>query len=163
MMSRTVVTANLLEEQRRQGREIVVPRDALLTPAARDWIREHAHPVTWTDGRSSQGGGGGETAASLGVAGDLSQPALRSLRIELERIAGNLEEVPESNTDRRKWLEHRLGRFVSVADSYRDKLVELYGEEHGSQVKYAEAFEGCEYGGSLDGNAIGRLLPFFEA
>jgi LmbE family N-acetylglucosaminyl deacetylase len=78
-------------------------------------------------------------------------------------IAGNLEEVPESNADRRKWLEHRLGRFMNVADQYRDKLVELYGKERGRQVKFAEGFEGCEYGGTLNGNAIGRLFPFFEA
>ena len=32
-------------------------------------------------------------------------------------------------------------RFAGVADRYRAKLVELYGEEQGKQVRYAEAFE----------------------
>ena len=77
-------------------------------------------------------------------------------------ISGNLDEVPEGNAERRKWLAYRLGRFMAVADGYRDKLAELYGEERGSQVKYAEVFEGCEYGGSLNTDTIGRLFPFVK-
>ena len=75
-------------------------------------------------------------------------------------IAGNLDDVPEGNADRRKGLEHRLERFIGVADAHREKLIELYGEEHGSQVKHAEGFEACEYGGSLDTATIKRLFPF---
>ncbi|MCL2742580.1 MAG: PIG-L family deacetylase [Planctomycetaceae bacterium] len=37
-------------------------------------------------------------------------------------------------------------RFAAWADASRDKLKELYGEEAGSKVKYAEPFEMCEYG-----------------
>jgi hypothetical protein len=74
-------------------------------------------------------------------------------------IDGTLAEVPDSNADRRKWLEHRLAGFERVANTYREKLVELYGEERGSKVKWAEAFEGCEYGGSLDSETIARLFP----
>ena len=74
-------------------------------------------------------------------------------------IAGTIDEVPESNADRRKWLEHRLGGFERVADTYRDKLIELYGEERGSRVKWAEAFEGCEYGGELTQERIAKLFP----
>ncbi len=91
-MSRTVVTAVWLEELRRDRREIIVPRDALLTPAARDWIREQEYPVSWTDEPSGGAGGQGANGTGrLGVAGDLSRPALRSLRTELERIAGRIE------------------------------------------------------------------------
>ena len=75
-------------------------------------------------------------------------------------IAGNLDEVPEGNAERRRWLEHRLDRFIGVADTYREKLIELYGEEQGSQVKHAEGFEACEYGGNLDEFNIRRLFPF---
>jgi N-acetylglucosamine malate deacetylase 1 len=75
-------------------------------------------------------------------------------------IAGNLEEVPEGTAERRKWLEHRLAGFERVAETYRDTLVALYGEAHGKQVRYAEAFEGCEYGGTLTPAAIKRLYPF---
>ncbi len=75
-------------------------------------------------------------------------------------IAGHIDEVPESNADRREWVEHRLQGFVRVADNYRSKLVELYGEERGRKVKYAEGFEGCEYGGALNEENIPVLFPF---
>ncbi len=42
-----------------------------------------------------------------------------------------------------------------------DKLVELYGEQRGRQVRYAEAFEICEYGRQPDEDEIRRLFPFF--
>lgn len=37
-------------------------------------------------------------------------------------------------------------RNVAVADKYRARLIELYGQEKGSKIKYAEAFELCQYG-----------------
>ena len=52
-------------------------------------------------------------------------------------------------------------RSARTADTYRDKLIELYGEERGKQVKYAEAFEICEYGRRPSGEEIKRLFPFF--
>ena len=86
-MSRIVVTAKMLDDLRREGREVVVPDGALITPAARDWFRDNAYPVTFSDGPADASG----RAAKLGVAGNLAQPGLRSLRTEIERIAGRLE------------------------------------------------------------------------
>ncbi len=37
-------------------------------------------------------------------------------------------------------------RAADVANRHRDKLIELYGPEQGAKVRYAEAFEVCEYG-----------------
>lgn len=85
-MSRVVISANLLDDLRREGRDITIPRSALLTPAARDWLRAAAYPVTWIDEQAGQG-----RHATLGVVGDFAQPALRSLRIELDRMAGGVE------------------------------------------------------------------------
>ncbi len=45
--------------------------------------------------------------------------------------------------------------------SYRDKLIELYGEEQGKKVRYAEAFEICEYGRRPNAEELRRLFPFF--
>jgi len=75
--------------------------------------------------------------------------------------AGRLGEVPESHQDRRAWLEHRMGRFSDLADRHRSLLVELYGEARGTAVKYAEAFEGSEYGGALTRENTLELFPFF--
>jgi hypothetical protein len=40
-----------------------------------------------------------------------------------------------------------------------DKLIELYGEEAGKQVKYAEAFEVCEYGRRPSLEELRKLFP----
>lgn len=53
-------------------------------------------------------------------------------------------------------------RFAKVADKYRDKLIELYGKEKGSKIKYAEAFELCEYGRQPSKEELLKLFPFFD-
>ncbi len=50
-------------------------------------------------------------------------------------------------------------RFATVANDCRAKLVELYGEEAGKNVKYAEAFEICEYGRRPSKEEILKLFP----
>jgi len=50
-------------------------------------------------------------------------------------------------------------RFSGVADQYRNKLVELYGSRKGKQVKYAEAFELCEYGRQPTIEELRKLFP----
>ncbi|MCY3550438.1 MAG: PIG-L family deacetylase [Candidatus Poribacteria bacterium] len=75
---------------------------------------------------------------------------------------GTLDAVPTDESARRAWLAERLlNRFSDTAEKYRDLLIALYGEETGAQVKYAEAFEGCEYGASLTAENIPTLFPFF--
>lgn len=51
-------------------------------------------------------------------------------------------------------------RFASIADQYRDKLIEVYGEDAGKQVRYAEAFEICEYGRRPNAAELRQLFPF---
>jgi len=51
-------------------------------------------------------------------------------------------------------------RFAAVADRYRDRLIEVYGEEKGKQVRYAEAFEICEYGRRPSAAELQKLFPF---
>lgn len=74
---------------------------------------------------------------------------------------GVLGQVPDDPGKRLEWLkEQRLPSFAEVADTYRDRIAELFGDERAEQVKYAEAFEGCEYGAGFD-TAEGRaLFPF---
>jgi len=76
--------------------------------------------------------------------------------------ANRLEEVPAGDAERRAWLARTyLPRFAEVADRYRDLLVRLYGPARGARVRYAEAFEGCEYGTRLTPELIPTLFPFF--
>ena len=48
-----------------------------------------------------------------------------------------------------------------MADRFRDALVKWYGAPRGKAVKYAEAFEICEYGRRPSAEELRTLFPFF--
>jgi N-acetylglucosamine malate deacetylase 1 len=76
---------------------------------------------------------------------------------------GALSEVPKGDQERLQWLSSsRRKSNENIANKFRDKLIELYGEEKGKQVKYAEAFELSEYGTSLNESNLKTLFPFFK-
>ncbi len=61
---------------------------------------------------------------------------------------------------RRAWLRERWDRRQSAeANNYRDALIRWYGADVGKSVKYAEAFEICEYGRQPTADEIRRLFP----
>ena len=53
-------------------------------------------------------------------------------------------------------------RSAAVADKYRDRLIELYGEEKGRAIIYAEAFEICQYGRQPSEEELRALFPTFD-
>lgn len=62
---------------------------------------------------------------------------------------------------RRQWLWDRWhSRQSSEANRYRDGLNRWYGEEQASKIKYAEAFEICEFGHQPSDQEVRRLFPF---
>jgi LmbE family N-acetylglucosaminyl deacetylase len=75
---------------------------------------------------------------------------------------GGLDEVPESDADRRIWLGETRKRSSS-ANAYRDKLIELYGNERGSKIKYCEAFQDSGYGARLTKENINVYFPFLKS
>ncbi len=86
-MSRPVVTAKMLDDLLRSQTPIVLAKGSLVTPAARDWFKEHAVPVTWQDTPDNRG-------RSLAVVMDPKVPELRMMRTMLDR-AGGLVDVIE--------------------------------------------------------------------
>lgn len=63
---------------------------------------------------------------------------------------------------RRAWLRERWDRRSSdEAKKFRNSLSKWYGAERAEKIKYAEAFEICEYGRQPDEAEIRRLFPFF--
>ena len=52
-------------------------------------------------------------------------------------------------------------RNENLAQRFRAKLVDFYGADKGGNVKYAEAFEVCEYGRRPNQQELKRLFPFF--
>ena len=78
-------------------------------------------------------------------------------------LFGYLDEVPDDPEGRLEWTRKRtIDRYGSVAERFRDDLVERLGEEQGNAVKTAEAFEVCEYGTQPTPEDLERLFPFFE-
>ncbi len=78
---------------------------------------------------------------------------------------GSASDIPRDAADlkarqeqlRKGWLRQQ---HVDLANQYRDKLIELYGEEAGKKVRHAEAFEVCEYGRYPTKDELRTLFPF---
>ncbi|HUX55864.1 MAG TPA: PIG-L family deacetylase [Bacteroidales bacterium] len=74
---------------------------------------------------------------------------------------GVLDQVPVSDSDRRAWLG-KAKKEWSSANPYRDKLIELYGKDRGSKIKYCEAFQDSGYGAPLTKENISYYFPFLQ-
>jgi LmbE family N-acetylglucosaminyl deacetylase len=62
---------------------------------------------------------------------------------------------------RKAWLRNRFERqYADVANRFRADLVKWYGAEKGKAVKFAEAFEICEYGRRPSNEELKKLFPF---
>ncbi len=72
--------------------------------------------------------------------------------------------VPPASDEagRKEWLRNVwVRRQTNEANKFRNVLVKWYGPEVGAAVKYAEAFEICEYGRQPKPEEIKALFPFF--
>jgi len=66
-------------------------------------------------------------------------------------------EVPKEKVARKKWLLET--RWPSIDTSLSPLLEKWYGKERVAKVKYAEAFEVCEYGSRPTQEELKRLFP----
>jgi len=75
-------------------------------------------------------------------------------------IARYFEGIPAADEER---AEHILGIFrdadAAIADRYRERLIDRYGELRAGEIRHAEAFELCEYGRQLSRADLDRLFP----
>ncbi len=72
-----------------------------------------------------------------------------------------LAEMPRDPAGRRALARQRfVDRNGRLAEQYRLELLKWYGPDKGGQVKYAEAFEICEYGHQPTPAEIKQLFPF---
>jgi LmbE family N-acetylglucosaminyl deacetylase len=70
---------------------------------------------------------------------------------------------PAKQKDRHRQVREGFARRnQGIAQQFRDKLNDWYGQERSSQIKHAEAFEICEYGRRPDKNELKKLFPFFD-
>lgn len=76
---------------------------------------------------------------------------------------GGLDSVPSDRSKRREWLAETRGfRSSRPGETYRELLIQLYGQQKGSQVKQAEAFQVSEYGSQPSLEELKKLFPFFD-
>ena len=72
-------------------------------------------------------------------------------------IGHYLEQVPKEKSDRVKWLAKQ--RAGTINPEVKAALEKWYGKDRAGQVRYAEAFEICEYGTQPNDEEIKRLFP----
>jgi LmbE family N-acetylglucosaminyl deacetylase len=78
---------------------------------------------------------------------------------------GSVELVPSDPAKQQE--RHRAvrngfaARYQGEAQRFRAKLAEFYGADKAAGVKYAEAFEICEYGRRPGQDELKKLFPFF--
>ena len=68
--------------------------------------------------------------------------------------------VPTGAAERRQWLEKRFDR--RPAPAVQRTLEKWYGPQKAAKIRYAEAFEVCEYGRRPSEAELKKLFPFFE-
>src|SRR5690242_18859934 len=100
---------------------------------------------------------------------DVIEPTLDALLVMESQIheggangyAGLYPEDPAGKQRRRDEVRKSLAqRYAGYANSYRNALVKFYGEEKGKKVKYAQAFEVCEYGRQPKQDELKKMFPF---
>ncbi len=69
---------------------------------------------------------------------------------------------PAKQTERKRQVRDGFDkRNQNLANRFRGKLAEFYGQDKAGSIKYAEAFEICEYGRRPDQQELKKLFPFF--
>lgn len=71
--------------------------------------------------------------------------------------SGSLDQVPKSDKERLEWLKE--WRKPSISEDMKKSLGKWYGDEKAKTIKYAEAFEICEYGRHPSDDEIRKLFP----
>ncbi|MBL8167594.1 MAG: PIG-L family deacetylase [Acidobacteria bacterium] len=109
-----------------------------------------------------------DVAVSLDSVMDKKLDALAVMESQFLEGGANGHEglLPKTPAERGKRVKEvrdgHAARNLNVANRFRELLKEWYGAEAGTKVKYAEAFEICEYGRRPDKTELKRLFPFFK-
>lgn len=75
-------------------------------------------------------------------------------------MEGELDQVPLDEEARLAWLARKMERRDgAVANRFRDRLIQKYGDDRGKTIKCAEAFEISEYGALPPTSAYDYYFP----
>ena len=106
-------------------------------------------------------------AVDLGAVADRKWEAIATMPSQFSDLHswswGRRDEVPADEATRMEMrVEDFRQRDRNIADKYRDLLIELYGEDRGSDIEYAEAFELGQYGRQVSVEELKRMFPTFD-
>jgi len=99
---------------------------------------------------------------------DVIEPTLDALLVMESQIheggangyEGLFPQTEPGRQQRRDQVRKELaGRYAGYANTYREALIRNYGEERGREVKYAQAFEICEYGRRVNADDLKSIFP----
>ncbi len=100
---------------------------------------------------------------------DVMEPTLDALLVMESQIHeggadGNASLYPDDPAARKKRQEdvrrNLARRYAAEADRYRETLARFYGADRAKNVRYAQAFEVCEYGRQPSQEDLKKLMPF---
>jgi LmbE family N-acetylglucosaminyl deacetylase len=100
---------------------------------------------------------------------DVIEPTLDALLVMESQIheggangyAGLYPEDEAGRQRRREEVRKDLAnRYAGYADRYREALIRLYGQEQGRRIRYAQAFEVCEYGRQPSPDELKQMFSF---
>ena len=100
---------------------------------------------------------------------DVIEPTLDALLVMESQIheggangyAGLYPEDAAGRQRRRDQVRTDLARrYAGDADRYRDAPIRFYGEEPARKIRYAQAFEVCEYGRQPSRDELRKMFPF---
>lgn len=100
---------------------------------------------------------------------DVIEPTLDALLVMESQIheggangyAGLYPDDQAGRERRRAEVRRELAeRYAGYANDYRDALVKFYGDERGRKVRYAQAYEVCEYGRQPSQDELRQMFPF---
>lgn len=100
---------------------------------------------------------------------DVMEPTLDALLVMKSQIqegganghAGLYPDDPAGRRRRDEEVRKELAaRYQRYADNYRDALIKFYGDDRGRKIRYAQAFEVCEYGRQPAESELKQLFPF---
>ncbi len=99
---------------------------------------------------------------------EVIEPTLEALLVMESQIheggangyAGLYPDDPAGKQKRRDEVRKDLAeKYAKEADHYRDTLIQYYGEDKGRRIKYAQAFEICEYGRQPSKDDMKQMFP----
>jgi N-acetylglucosamine malate deacetylase 1 len=100
---------------------------------------------------------------------DVIEPTLDALLVMESQIHeggadGRPGIFPDDTAGRQRRREevrkNLAARYAGAANSYREALVKFYGAEKAKNVRYAQAFEICEYGRQPSAEELKQMFPF---